>query len=305
MRYHDREHVLRLTQRAIAHGATRLNLSTVRWNISGDCHKPWTTVLWGRAAAPHGEKRVLVRPLKENTTAILEIETRCRKCPACLWARQRRWYGAAMQELALAPRTWFGTLTLSPENHFRYQLLAQKRCEARSVDYHALSASEQYVERHNAIGAELTRYLKRIRKNSGAKLRYLLVAEKHKSGEPHYHMLLHEVNHGGKVLHRHLSNAWHLGFENWRLSDPLKPKSAAYLCKYLAKSAEARVRASQRYGGASSDTLSKYLTALVAGVERSEAQQGERKRGLSPLFSSLIDPHSPKWLEENPSEWNE
>lgn len=283
MRFHDIEHVHRLTHRALSLGAVRISPMTVHWNIAGDCHRPFVTTMWGRAPADRGEKYIVVRPFKENTPAVLEIETRCRKCSACLWARQRRWYGAAMQELALAPRTWFGTLTLSPDNQFKYQLLAQKRCLKRSVDYHTLSASEQYVERHNAIGQEITRYLKRVRKNSGAKLRYLLVAERHKSGEPHYHMLLHEVNHGGKVLHRHLSKAWTLGFENWRLSDPLKPRSAAYLCKYLAKSAEARVRASQRYGGASSDDLSRYLTAMIAGVERSEAQQGERKRGLSPL----------------------
>lgn len=287
------DRVLHLTSRALALGAVRVSPMTVRWDISGDCRNSYTATLSGRAEADEG-RYVLVKPWKQNTPAVLEIITRCRKCPNCLWARQRRWYGAAMQETAMAPRTWFGTLTLSPEQQFIHVLKAQKRCADRAVNYHTLTVAEQFVERHNAIGQELTKYVKRVRKNSGAKLRFLLVAEKHKSGDPHYHMLVHETNHGGKVLHRHLSNAWHLGFENWRLSDPLKPKSATYLCKYLSKSAEARVRASQRYGGASSDDLSRYLRALMLVVERKEAAEprGSESGGETPSSLPVIDPHS-------------
>lgn len=270
---------------ALALGGVRVSLFRVRWNIYGRCSNPYCTELYARPYVEDVGREFVVKPGVENTPQILEIWTRCRRCPDCLRTRQRRWAGAAIQETRRAPRTWFGTLTLEPAEQFKALVQTVKRLESRGVDYETLSVAEQFVERHTTIGDELTRYLKRVRKNSGARFRYLLVAEKHESGDPHYHMLVHERVDSGKVLHRHLSEAWRLGFERWRLSDPRRPSRAVYLCKYLSKSLEARVRASQAYGGASSDYHTQVLNALMGVVEGS-GSGGEADDGPSPS-----DPH--------------
>lgn len=290
----DRVHALIAV--ALQSGGTRLSAYRVRWDISGDCQKPFHTELWGRAQLMPGEREKVVGPKTGNTPQLLEIETRCRKCERCLRARARRWFGAAKAETLYSSRTWFGTLTLEPGEQFRALCLARDKLAAQGVDFDTLSAHEQFVARHRAIGPELTRYIKRLRKNSKARLRYLLVAEAHKSGDPHYHMLVHESPDGGTISHRILSDAWNVGFERWRLSDPLKPHSSAYLCKYLSKSLSARVRASQGYGGASSDQhayISQSLLRLRKVWERSDAAQPPVPQGtvlpsqLDPLYESI------------------
>lgn len=273
--------------KALALGGVRLNMFRVRWNIAGNCANAYITEVYARPPLHRNDASNATQVIGPGRLpGLLEIHTRCRRCEPCLRTRQRRWAGAAIAETRMSTRTWFGTLTLSPEWQFRTKIEAINYHRNRGVDFDSLSADEQFVAHHRAIGAELTRYLKRVRKNADASFRYLLVAEKHKSGDPHYHMLLHENAVGGKVLHRHLSSAWRYGFENWRLSDPLKPYETAYLCKYLSKSLAARVRASQRYGVASSDYHARILKALMGLVEKSG---GEAASGL-PTFS-YEDPH--------------
>ena len=126
--------------------------------------------------------------------------------------------------------------------------VARQRLVARAVDFDLLSISQQFQARHQAIGPELTLFLKRVRKESAAKLRYCLVAEAHKSGLPHYHLVVHETG-GQPVRHKTLQGQWKLGFSNWKLVDINDSgKTAAYVAKYLSKSALARVRASKHYG---------------------------------------------------------
>lgn len=107
------------------------------------------------------------------------------------------------------------------------------------------SEQSQFNKHVNAIGPEIGKFLKRVRKNTGAKLRYLLVAEPHKSGLPHFHMLIHQCDTHIPVRYDDLKSQWRLGFSAWKLTDY---KSASYVCKYLSKSLRARVRASQAYG---------------------------------------------------------
>lgn len=269
------DRVLTLIGYALASGGRRLSLFRTEWDISGDCSDSYRTELHGRPSAPHGERTVLVGPKGWQTPQVLVIYTRCRRCHNCLRFRQRRWYGATIREVAAAPRTWFGTLTLNPQAHHVMLARARVKLAAQGVEFDRLNAHEQFVERHLQIGKELTKFIKRVRKNSGAKLRYLLIAEAHMSGLPHYHMLVHETHEGGSVRHRHLSEAWDFGFENFRLVDPEKTGNPAYLCKYLGKSLSARVRASQRYGGAASDQLSQTLATIrsLSGV------MGGKERG--------------------------
>lgn len=126
----------------------------------------------------------------------------------------------------------------------------------------------EFKARHEEISKEITRYLKRVRKESGS-FRYLIVCEAHKSGMPHYHGLIHE--HGNRVRWDALHDQWTLGISEivlvkdgdlykevywehgkrkWRwTAEPLAAgQIARYCAKYLSKSVLARVRASQAYG---------------------------------------------------------
>lgn len=174
----------------------------------------------------------------------ITIPARCRKCEQCLLHRRRLWTARALDECAVARRTWFGTLTVAPDYRFRHELAADL-LRPSGV------SSEQWPEFKfrclaSSTGREVTRMFKRLRK-SGARFRYLLVVEAHKDGWPHFHLLVHEVAEPiRKVL---LDGAWPLGFAKWRLMGD-KPSEAYYVCKYLAKEALTRVRASNRYGQA-------------------------------------------------------
>lgn len=156
------------------------------------------------------------------------------------------WQRRAVHEFKTAYRNWFGTLTLRPDFHMQVLSRARERMRLQGIDYETLPPSEQFALRHFEISKEITKYLKRVRKASGAPFRFLLVAEAHKSGLPHYHVLLHEQHPGKPVRHRTLSSQWHCGFEKWRLVED--DRTAKYLCKYLAKDNRARVRASVSYG---------------------------------------------------------
>jgi hypothetical protein len=156
---------------------------------------------------------------------------------------------------------------------------AFQRLRAQASDFDCLPEASRFAERHYECSKEITLFLKRVRataavdhrqsarladacaasKGSRCKchpinqfrvpLRYLLVAEAHKSGLPHYHMLISEFEESRPVRARHLKTNWRLGFSDVKLvaqDDGTRP--AAYVAKYLAKSAIARVRASVGYG---------------------------------------------------------
>lgn len=158
------------------------------------------------------------------------------------------WTAKAIAETQAAARTWFVTLTFKPEAQVRFMNLARRRLLSQGLDYDALPFGEQFTELVRYAGAEVTMYLKRVRKEAGTSFRYLCVAEHHKSGLPHFHLLLHEQL-NGDLKHAVLSKQWsRCGFEKTRLAS--SGAEAAYLCKYLSKTSVARVRASIGYGEA-------------------------------------------------------
>lgn len=188
------------------------------------------------------------------------------------------WRERAKEEIRQANRTWFATLTVSPENHYRMQCEGLRRLEERSVDIKTLSQEEVFSAEHKALTRELTLFLKRVRKVSRAKLRYLLVVERHKSGYPHYHLLIHE--HGVKVTYRQLAAEWKLGFTQFKLI--ADDRAAAYVAKYLSKSNDGRVRASIRYGETITvKTSSRHSPETMKGVYRPEPMRSEAKEGNS------------------------
>lgn len=195
-------------------------------------------------------------------TIMADMYVPCRKCNECLKHRARLWTARAVDELRLSNRTWFGTITLSPEAQYMALARARRAAFLGAVDFDALDAGEQFRLRHEQIGVDLTKWLKRVRKNSGVPLRYLLVVEAHKSGLPHYHVLVHQVGEGA-ITKRALQDAWSLGFTQFKLVDG-DPKTAFYVCKYLSKSALARVRASAGYGRGASPQFRAVTNGIVA-----------------------------------------
>jgi len=239
-----------------------LPLRQVQWTLSGGCVNPPTVKLWSKVSAFMA---------KTPQPYSIELEVRCRKCGWCLMQRRHLWAHRAIEEYQRSARTWFGTLTLSPESHFRALTHARHQTTGEvkylgkgRVDYGPgrrspvpwddLSSQEKFCMLVKEHGHELTNFVKRVRKNSGAPMRYLMVAEAHKSGLPHFHILVHEADFMLPVRKAVLKAAWTEGFTKWSLVTD--PRAAAYVCKYLAKDALTRVRASVRYGhGSSSDDL--------------------------------------------------
>jgi len=176
------------------------------------------------------------------------VRVACRKCEECLKHKRRLWTARAMAETRNALRTWFGTLTVSPGRRFQAMLLAERKALQRRCERLDDLTS---IERTKAIAAELapevTKWLKRVRFVSKAHLRYLLVVEAHADGFPHFHLLLHETS-LAQVSKRTLEGQWTYGFSSWRLVPAGEMRQVTYVCKYLTKSAQTRIRASRKYG---------------------------------------------------------
>jgi len=214
----------------------------------------------------------------------LELHGRCRQCEPCLKHRRRLWTARAVDEIAASNRTWFGTLTVAPAERFRLRVLAErKHLRASGENLHDLTSDEQFRLVAAELNREATLWLKRLRKTQPA-LRYLLVTEAHKSGDPHLHLLLHEG--AQPVAKRSLEACWKLGYSNWRLVDQDRG-AAVYVCKYLAKSALTRVRASIRYGRTqllrSSTERLEAVTRSMAGVAPLSGDNQPVKRSRAKL----------------------
>lgn len=239
---HKLHHISRVppvAARALASGGT-LSPGKVVYPAAGNCQRPvYREMTYRRSLDVAGE----IPDTTFRTT--LEMEVRCRRCDPCLRARAAKWRHRAIVEIDAATRTWFGTLTLRPEEHYRCVLLADRVLRRGGERFEDLSADDQFRRRHEVVSAEITKWLKRVRKESGAPLRYCLVAEAHKNGLPHYHLLVHESAMDRPVTVRCLQNQWKLGFSAFKLADK---QAAFYVTKYLMKAAMNRVRASTRYG---------------------------------------------------------
>ena len=141
-----------------------------------------------------------------------------------------------------------------------------KRSKVPDVDFHTREPVEYYCKRRKKIihtsrlvceaaYNELTRimlheiqkYWKRLR-NAGHAFKYIVVFEPHKSGRPHAHFLLHELQ-GDRILKRELRSAWPCGFFQAKLVGAGREadKPAWYVVKYLSKSRQTRIRASKGY----------------------------------------------------------
>lgn len=181
---------------------------------------------------------------------------RCRSCPNCQRAKRLHWVLRALPELVQAQRTWFVTLTFSLAMHYRF----------------IANPGKDHLDQ--AYG-EVQKMFKRMRKTDRKEFRYLAVTERHKSGFPHFHMLLHEKPGSPAIGNRELSGnqaeditpKWWvdkegqpMGHVHCRLirigevlpgkTRPLSAVNAAfYVCKYIGKDPVGRVKSSLKYGG--------------------------------------------------------
>lgn len=237
-------------------------------HLAGDCANPVELHLFG-----YPDPIAVKLGMEDDSASAQRLFARCRKCGPCLAHRSYLWRCRAVEECRVANRTWFGTLTLAPDHAFRFQAMAARRYERRACEGVAsLSPAERFAIVAKAVSPELTKWLKRVREKTGARLRYLLVCEAHKSGIPHWHLLLHEMDFRSapKAV---LEEQWRLGFSHWRLVPRGDARAAGYAAKYLAKSAQTRVRASQHYGSALPD-LTEASKVLADALRKRAVDKG-------------------------------
>lgn len=240
----DVQGVRRLAHRALASGGVVSSPRHVTWDVAGYCQNKLQREISARDYGDHPHRRVPgVRAERDFMWVTLMV--RCGKCSNCLSYRTNIWARRASAEMMAARRTWFVTLTFTPQEQFQNLLLTRQRLAASGISFDALAVEHQFRERHRDLGALVTKFVKRLREaNPDAPFRYLCVVEAHKSGDPHYHMLIHETGQGS-VAKRTVQAQWQHGFSTCKLADV---GTADYVCKYLGKQMAGRVRASCAYG---------------------------------------------------------
>lgn len=304
----DRCSLKRLIAYAMHSGARQLTPFEWEWDVSGDCESPVPRDLAPRRHRQERKPSYRSSDSIEGTFAVstldgptmvtfsppdpgpycIHLYVRCRKCNKCRRKRATMWTRKALTEILASNRTWFGTFTLRPEAYYRFLSAARSKAALRGrVDFDALAYGEQFALVHEQIGVEITLMLKRMRK-AGHRFRYMFVCEAHKSGVPHYHVLLHEI--AEPIRKVTLDKAWPFGFSKWKLADRA---SAYYTCKYLSKNAATRVRASLGYGrslsivGEETDVSNLALNACSGRLQGGGPAALDGPAGPGPTFPEL------------------
>lgn len=273
----SKETALRVAATGLPYGAEVVHQGKVRWDLALRCLNPQSVELIGRPYSRRKARDINVGPLSQGFdgwSMFVDMTVRCRKCAPCRHLRAAMWRYRAEEETRNAVRTWFGTLTVAPDERFKLLTQARAFAQRQGDDYDALDAATQWRYLTKYLHREITLFLKRLRKSSKSALRYLIVIEKHQDGFPHVHLLLHERDEIG-VRHAALKRAWVLGFSDFKLIakedmhlevTEAKFREVWYVCKYLSKSAESRIRASLRYGGALSIVVNRETVHNVKPV---------------------------------------
>lgn len=241
-RLYDVRYVRDLARQGIGRGFQQTGPLRGEWDLAPSCQAPVPVQMDGAPRALDKGRHVRVNGPGYGLT----LWTKCRKCADCLRRRRNLWAYRAQQEIAAWSRTWFATFTLAPHQHAVMRMRASVRLADRGTDLERLPDDDKSHEVAAEYRRELTLYFKRLRKQTKASIRYILVQEQHKSGLPHFHALIHEVNPLSPIRHADLTSQWKLGYTKFKLCEGVK--TAWYVAKYLAKAVDNRVRASLRYG---------------------------------------------------------
>jgi hypothetical protein len=272
------------TVAALANGGVIHSPIYASWGIAGRCIRP---VHVEQIGEHHMELSLHNGQRQLQTGRTLGLEVACRQCRECLKTRQRLWGNRAVQEWKDSPRTWFGTLTFSPSERYRLQLLTRRRLERQGVTLEELTPVERFREQAKETGKEVQDFIRRLRRGSKrqkrppAVFRFFLAIEPHKDWTPHYHVLVHEVSEALPVTKATLEVAWPLGFTQWRLVKDAR--AAFYAAKYLGKYSVARVRASEFYG----DEITERLRSFNTGPQTVKNIDPPNK-SLSPSLRVLL-----------------
>ncbi len=197
------------------------------------CDTPVTVNRRITSRQAHKGLRVGTVKLTDERNALeVSAQVPCRRCAKCLQWRQMKWAERAIQELGVAKRSWFVTLTFAP-HHLAGILMEATGSEPKQVE--------------SAAYAHVQRYFKRLRKIN-SDFRYFAVYERgEKNGRSHYHMFLHE--HGLKPITKFTLESQWRSFVHARLVRcDESGRSASYITKYATKHFDIRPRASVRYG---------------------------------------------------------
>lgn len=249
----DAEAIQRMFVRALADETFRRHGNRAgTWDISRGCENPVPVTHWSNQT---GLAKNLRKPGYRIPGIELVMLTPCRSCPVCLKRHARLWAARAVEETNASERTWFGTLTARPDVHVWIDQVAS----TQMGDFWVQPRAKKFAMQSAVLGKEVTKYLKRLRKESGFQIRYLCVTEIHDGlktsdfmrGRPHLHMLLHEKP-GQPIPKEMLERQWPHGFTKFRLVNNAR-HAAWYVSKYVSKASEARTRASLGYGKLSSE----------------------------------------------------
>ena len=90
----------------------------------------------------------------EDVPLTLIMHMKCRACPDCRRLRRREWYLRAGIELSRCKRSWFGTLTLSPESAFRCEVFARRRLLSGGTIWEQLRPKDRYGELCHQVGSK-------------------------------------------------------------------------------------------------------------------------------------------------------
>lgn len=255
------DRVMTLAKKALASGGRQIGPLSVEWDIAGNCSAPHVVEKWAkpdraefvpvraewafgwirREYRKHNKKRLFERFCTHGFSVVMF--TRCRRCDNCRRMKRSEWMARSVVEFDRAKRCWLWTLTIRPSALSMFGLRTAARLAARRVVLEHLSPDEQFREKHADISREIQLMFKRMR-SQGAVFRYLQVVEAHKSGLPHYHLMLFESDEPLKK--RYLDEQWAFGFSTARLVDDRR--GACYAAKYLHKDNCGRVRASIGFG---------------------------------------------------------
>lgn len=285
-RLYSNRDVLRIAASGMGRGFKQTGLTKGEWDLAPDCHAPVPVQFDGAPAKLQGGGYVRApgRPFG------LTLYTKCRRCADCLRKRRNLWAYRAQEEMREAARTWFATFTLAPHWHAVMRMRASARLAARGTDLEVLPGDDVVAEVAAEYRRELTLYFKRLRKQTGAQLRYILVQEQHKSGLPHFHALIHETDGSKPVKHAALTAQWKLGYTKFKLVEALQ--SAWYVAKYLSKAVDNRVRASIRYGkGLDALKHSEQKHHVTTPPPNDVRRFGQTQIALSPRFGGSCEPH--------------
>lgn len=281
-----------LANRALQHGATYVDgANAIEWDVNAYCENPFNRTLHAR-----GYDRELRKHKWATRPGSLSVHLTglpCRKCRKCLYIRANGWRERIAEEFTRHERTWFVTLTFNP--FWQQKLFMEEMALKNSSGWLDSDFDTKEAEwRLRAMGASrlLTKWLKRVRKplagEEAVGLRYVAVTERHKTGLPHLHLLMHEEF--GKLTYRRIVDRWtRYGFADASLvRDRLK--TGWYVAKYVTKDSLTRMRASEKYGRLPSKVPSDLIElydALSLLAEQSAEAARNNPTGGGPLSFGL------------------